>query len=797
MFGPLPRIPLRSTKARIALLGAVLLGVAAVWAALTLRDLESQVEARFRGQLFAVPSRVYARPVALRTGLDIERTRLRERLARMGYVQAVGAEQLKPGEFAVRPDSLEIFRRPSRLPNRITPEQRIVLRLDGTRISAVRSADGELLPEAELEPEIIAQFHGEERADRHLVALADVPPILVDAIIATEDQAFYEHHGIQLWRIAGAFVANLRAGKVVQGGSTLTQQLVKNFYLTRERTLGRKLREVAMALLLERNHTKDEILEAYLNEVYMGQRGSIAIHGVGEAASHYFGKPPNELSLSEAALLAGLIKGPNAYSPYRNPDAARKRRDLVLKGLHDQGKIDRDVYESAMVSELGVRDVLVDENIAPYYVEELREDLSERYGDDILQTAGMSIYSTLDAELQRAANDAVTRELARLEKNYPKLRRKDAPIQAAVVALDPKTGEILAMVGGRDYRRSQFNRASQAHRQPGSVFKPIVLLSAIGRREPAPAFTLASKLEDEPLHYEQPNGVWEPVNYDGEYRGAVTVREAIEQSLNVPIARLGLAVGPEKVVAEARLLGIESPLSPVPSVALGAFEVTVLEAAHAYTVFASGGQLPELRSYTQVVQGDGHVLERRLSEAVKVVEPAEAYLVTSALQGVVDRGTGAPLRALGFRGDIAGKTGTSSDYRDAWFIGYTPEIVIAVWVGFDDAQSVKVTGAVAALPIFADVLEVARGKAEAEEFTVPTGVETVDVDRDSGKRSGFGCLGDPEVFLLGTAPTESCGLFDFAKSEPAPPAEDAPEGEPAAPKRNLFQRLFGWIGRGD
>ena len=310
MFGPLPRIPLRSTKARIALLGAVLLGVAAVWAALTLRDLENQVEARFRGQLFAVPSRVYARPVALRTGLDIERTRLRERLARMGYVQAVGAEQLKPGEFAVRLDSLEIFRRPSRLPNRITPEQRIVLRLDGTRISAVRSADGELLPEAELEPEIIAQFHGEERADRHLVALADVPPILVDAIIATEDQAFYEHHGIQLWRIAGAFVANLRAGKVVQGGSTLTQQLVKNFYLTRERTLGRKLREVAMALLLERNHTKDEILEAYLNEVYMGQRGSIAIHGVGEAASHYFGKPPNELSLSEAALLAGLIKGP-------------------------------------------------------------------------------------------------------------------------------------------------------------------------------------------------------------------------------------------------------------------------------------------------------------------------------------------------------------------------------------------------------------------------------------------------------------------------------------------------------
>jgi len=802
VFGPLPKLlrkpwsSLRNSKARIALAGALLLALGCVWTGLKLHDLEEQVEARFRGQLFAVPSRVYARPVTLRTGLDVERARLRARLERMGYVPAVGAEQLKPGEFAVRREAFEIFRRPSRLPNRITPEQLIRLKLDGTRVSAVRSADGELLPEAELEPEIIAQFHGEDRADRKLVALGEVPPILVEAIIATEDQSFYEHHGIQLWRIAGALVANLRAGKVVQGGSTLTQQLVKNFYLTRERTIVRKLREVAMALILERNHTKDEILEAYLNEVYMGQRGSIAIHGVGEAASHYFGKPVNEVSLPEAALLAGLIKGPNLYSPYRNPDTARQRRDLVLKLLHDQGKIDRDAYESAMVSELGVRDVLVDENIAPYYVEELREELADRYGDDLLQTGGMSIYSTLDAELQRAANDAVRKQLARLEKDYPKLRRKSSPIQAAVVALKPTTGEILALVGGRDYQRSQFNRASQAHRQPGSVFKPIVLLTAVGRREPAPAFTLASKLEDEPLHYAQPNGVWEPVNYDGEYRGEVTVREAIEQSLNVPIARLGLAVGPEKVVATARAVGIESPLLPVPSVALGAFEVTVLEAAHAYTVFASGGLRPELRSYTQVVQYDGRVLERRTTDAVKVIEPAEAYLVTSALEGVVNRGTGAPLRALGFQGDIAGKTGTSSDYRDAWFIGYTPDIVIAVWVGFDDAQSVRVTGAVAALPIFADVLEVARGKGPAEEFTVPTGVETVDVNRDSGKRSGFGCFGDPEVFLLGTAPTESCGIFDFAKnSQPPAEAVPAPGGTPPPPRRNLFQRLFGWLGR--
>jgi penicillin-binding protein 1B len=388
----------------------------------------------------------------------------------------------------------------------------------------------------------------------------------------------------------------------------------------------------------------------------------------------------------------------------------------------------------------------------------------------------------------------VTRELAKLEKDYPSLRRKDSPLQAAVVALAPKTGEILALVGGRDYGKSQFNRATQAHRQPGSVFKPIVLLTAVGRSAGTPAFTLVSKLEDSPLSYSQPSGVWEPVNYDGEYRGVVSVRQAIEQSLNVPIARLGIAVGPDKIIATARALGIQSPLLPVPSVALGAFEVTMLEAARAYAVLASAGLQTDLRSYTQVVQIDGRVLEQRTLDSKRIFDPADVYLVTSALQGVVDRGTGAPLRRLGFRGDIAGKTGTSSDYRDAWFIGYTPEIVIAVWVGFDDGASVKVTGATAALPIFADVLEVARGKGEAEEFTVPTGVELVDVNPESGLRSGLGCSGAPEVFLRGTAPAEGCGIFDFAKRDAAG-KDGTGSASPESSKKNVFQRLFGWLGR--
>ncbi len=791
-------VGVRKLLPRYAVGLAILAALVGIWAVLALGELEERVEARFEGRLFAVPSRVYSRPLELRAGVDVAHMRVRERLERMGYVAALGSKQpLRPGEFRKTPGVLEVYRRASRLPDRNDPATQFTLRLSGTRISAVRDASGELIASAALEPEIIAQFHGVERADRKLEALADVPAVLVDAIIAVEDQSFFEHSGIHLWRIAGAMLANVRAGRVVQGGSTLTQQLAKNFYLTRERTLARKGTEALMALLLERNHTKREILEAYLNEVYMGQRGSVAIHGVGEASQHYFGKQVGDLTLPEAALLAGMIKGPNLYSPYKHPEAARKRRDLVLSVLREQEKIERDAYESALIADLGVRDVYVDEFVAPYFVEELRQELSERYGEEILQSEGMAIYATLDAELQRAANAAVTHQLERLEKDYPKLRRPKSPLQAAVVALEPKSGEILALVGGRDYKLSQFNRAAQALRQPGSVFKPIVLLTALARREGEPNFTLLSKLEDEAFTLKLPTGVWQPVNYDGEYRGTVTVRDAIEQSMNVPVAKLGIAVGPERIVETARKLGITSPLLAVPSVSLGAFEVTVLEAARAYAALAAAGRLPVLRSYTAVVHADGRVLEERAGEAVRVFDPAEVYLVTSALEGVVDRGTGAALRALGFRGDIAGKTGTSSDFRDAWFIGYTPDIVIAVWVGFDDGESVRVTGSVASLPIFADVLEVARGKAPAAEFDVPSGVEIVDVDTDSGLRAGFLCGGKREAFLRGSAPEGTCGIFRGLGTQVAQqPQENGRPAKRVNPVRRALDTVFGWFGRG-
>ncbi|MFQ5513901.1 MAG: penicillin-binding transpeptidase domain-containing protein, partial [Myxococcota bacterium] len=389
--------------------------------------------------------------------------------------------------------------------------------------------------------------------------------------------------------------------------------------------------------------------------------------------------------------------------------------------------------------------------------------------------AGLSIFTTLDPLAQRLANRVVRERLEWLETRHPELRREDSPLQAALIALVPSTGEILALVGGRDYRKSQFNRATQARRQPGSVFKPIVAIAALSRVDSeAPPFTLVSTLADEPLHVSVVGGgEWTPTNYDEEFRGQVTLRDAIEQSLNVPVARLGLALGPERIIEAARRLGLEGPIEPVPSLALGVAEVTLLEIARAYAVFANGGMLPVLRSYAEVLDAGGQVLEHQRLDFRRAYQPEEAYLVTSLLQGVVDRGTARALRRLGYEGEVAGKTGTTSGYRDAWFVGFTPDLLVAVWVGFDDGASLGIPGAAAALPIFADFLIGLKGPQGERSFLRPAGLEHVPIDRETGLRAGPGCPGEPELFLTGTAPRTSC-------------APEAPGG---------IDRLLDWVRR--
>ena len=742
----------------------VAIAIVLIAGALVLVALDVQVESRFQGRLFHLPGAVYSRSLVLERGVDIDRVGLRDHLRRLGY-RRVSGSRVARGEYAVGRREIRIGRRPFRYPDRAEPGGLLLVRHDRSgEIESLRDERGARLRSAVLEPERLGSFYAESWEERRLVQLSDVPAHLITALLTIEDQHFFEHWGLDVRRIGGAALANARERRVAQGGSTLTQQLVKNFYLSADRTLVRKAREAVMALLLEARHTKEEILEAYLNEIYLGQRGPVAIHGIGAAARHYFGKDPQDLDLAESALLVGLIRSPGSYSPQRDPEVALARRNFVLDILLEKERISDERFHRARRAPLGAVPPHADDRPALYFLAHVRQELELRHGARTLERDGYSIFTTLDPHRQRLAQRAVARGIRNLEQRFPELVREESPLQAALVALDPRSGELLAMVGGRDFQKSQFNRAVQALRQPGSAFKPVVALAALernGRGEDEPPYTLASIIEDEPLIVPSWDGdeekEWAPENYSGEYEGQVTLREAIERSLNVPMARLGMSIGFDRIVDVARRLGIESRLARVPSLALGASEVTLLELTRAYAVMAAQGRRPEIGAIRAVVDEEGKVLEAWEPTSVAAFEPQEIYLVTSALHGVVERGTGRSLRALGYRGPVAGKTGTTNEYRDAWFLGYTPELVVGVWVGFDDNESIGVEGAVAALPIFADFLIGAVGSRGQGEFDRPTGIERIRVNADRGLRAGWGCRGKPELFAAGTAPSEFCG----------------------------------------
>ncbi len=726
-------------------------------------------EAFVRAWLRPIPSeegtvRVYARPLTLTRGEVPDRAKVEDRLQRLGYQRTRG-QDVGIGEYYFGSRGWVIGRRPFRGPTEPMPPGFAIVRLDYSgRVSRLEDDTGRTLPGFALEPELIGRIAEGSMEDRLPVSLEEVPEKLIDALLTVEDQRFFQHNGLDFRRIGAAFMANLKAGRVVQGGSTLTQQLAKNLYLSPKRSLIRKVREATMAVTLEGRYGKEAILQAYLNHVYLGQDGAVAIHGVGRAAQFFFGKDVTVLDLPEAALLVALIRAPSLYSPFRNPGTAVTRRNLVLRLMLDAGSILEPDYQAAVEAPLNLRKSAPPPRSSRYFVDYVAGALNDRRSGATGE--GMrAIMTTLDTDLQRAAEGAVGGGLARLERRFDWLREEEAgePLQAALVALDPRTGEILAMVGGRDYGASQFNRAVHARRQPGSAFKPIVALAALARASEGmdagsdgrpPPFTLASVLEDRPFRLETPVGLWEPVNYDRSYSGPVTLRDALEKSLNVPFARLGVALGPDKIVETAGALGIESPLRAFPSIALGASEVSPLELTRAFGVLAAGGFRPELKS-----------LHSNATKGYQVFHSAEAYLVTSALRGVVARGTGQGLRDEGFYGDVAAKSGTTNDYRDGWFVAYTPSLAVGVWVGFDHGRPLELPGASVALPIVAEFLNEAvghngrTGPWGSEGFVYPAGLEVVEIDSPSGLRAGWGCRGEPELFLEGTAPEMSCGGF--------------------------------------
>lgn len=727
----------------IVALVAVTLIVLSVYSAVELARFD-RVEAR-RAAL------IYATPQALAAGVQIKIADVAGTLTRLSYTETRG-EPTRPGQFRRTASAWDIYLRG--LPG-LSPAQRVALDVRDDRIVRV-TRNGRDIGAATLEPEILASAADRPGEDNRPVRLRDVPFSLLQAVLAAEDHRFFDHRGVDLRGLLRAAWVNLRSGRVAQGGSTITQQLVKNRLLDPKRTLTRKLDEAWLATLIEWRYSKERILEAYLNEVYLGQRGAIAIRGVASASRAYFHKEVHQISVAEAALLAGMIRAPNTYSPTLNPARARERRDVVLARMRDLGRLSEGDYQAARREPVRVQPAVATTQTAPYFADHVRQELEARFGSGVLDGRDVRVFTTLDVTLQRLAESAVERGLARLEARRPQLRSADEAhrLQAALVALDPATGHIRAMVGGRRYLTSQYNRATLAHRQAGSAFKPFVYAAALtAPSNGGRGFTLATFLDDSPLTLTVDGAPWSPRNYDDRYLGRVTVREALQQSLNAATVRLAQDVGLPTIVERARALGIESRLDPVPAMALGAFEVTPLELARAYLPFFNGGlRTPPAHAVRALQDGNGTV-ETDDEEDRPVMSPAEAYLMTSLLEGVVNAGTGAAARSLGVTGAVAGKTGTTNEGRDAWFVGGGPGLVAAVWVGYDSGEPHGMSGAEGALPIWAEFMRPALESVAPRAFSVPAGVSFVEIDLTNGKTANRFCPRTArEVFLAGTEP---------------------------------------------
>jgi penicillin-binding protein 1B len=702
--------------------------------------LDREVRERFEGKRWALPARVYARPLELYPGAPVPAETLVRELELLRYRRA--SEVREPGTYVVRGGEVRVHTRPFSFWDGPEPGRVLVLSFGGEGVAAVREgAGGASVPLARLEPLTIASIYPAHQEDRTLVRLGEVPELLVRALIAVEDRSFYAHRGIDLRGVARAAAANLRAGGVVQGGSTLTQQLVKNFYLTSERTLRRKANEALMALLLERRYGKDEILEAYLNEVYLGQDGPRSVHGFGLASRFYFDRPLAELDLPRIALLVGLVRGPSLYDPRRQPERARARRDRVLEILARQGVISPADERRARAAPLGVAPESPPGGARyPAFVDLVRRQLARDYREEDLRTEGLRIFTTLDPAVQEEAETALSRGLAALG---------GGELQGAVVVADPRSGEVLAAVGGRAPRDAGFNRALDAARPVGSLVKPAVYLAALSdpRR-----FTLVTPVDDAPLDLSLPTGPWAPRNFDRAFHGRVPLYEGLVQSYNVATVRLGLDVGLESVRRVLAALGVEREVRAYPSLLLGAFALSPLEVTQMYQTLAGGGFRAPLRAIREVLTVSGEPLARYPLIVERAADPRVVYLVDAALRRVLEEGTGRSARGLLPPGLVAaGKTGSTGDLRDSWFAGYTADRVATVWVGRDDNAPTGLTGASGALRIWADLM--GRIGAASLDAAAPEGVEWARVDPATGQRGGPGCRGCVELpFLAETAP---------------------------------------------
>jgi penicillin-binding protein 1B len=719
----------------------------ALFSVIFIAYLDFRVRSEFEGRRFALPARIYAQPIELRAGLRLSLDDVVDELRNNGYRD--GEREGESGWYQRYGDSLDIAERPFVFWDGPQGERRLRVTFEGKAVVRVQDHLGQELPLARLEPLAIGGIYPGNNQDRILVRLGQVPPGLVQELISTEDRSFYTHHGYDVRGIARAAWSFVR-GHGLQGGSTLTQQLVKNFFLTPDRTLTRKVTELVMAVLLEAHYGKEEILETYLNEIYLGQDRDRAIHGVGLGAEHYFGKPVEHLTLAESATLVALVKGPSIYDPIRHPQKALERRNLVLRETRDLGSITLEQYAQARSAPLGVAaKPSTGTTPHPAFVDLVYRQLRRDYDETDLRAEGLRIFTTLDPRVQARAESALEKKLAQFDRDR---RFGDPGLEGAVVVIDSQTGEVQAVVGGRDVKFRGFNRALDAARPVGSLLKPAIYLTALADPQ---HYTLLTPLDDGPFVWKSRGAPdWEPANYDRQYHGAVPLRIALAQSYNVATARLGTDLGISHVLGTLQRLGIDREMQPYASTLLGAVDLSPMEVAQMYQTIASGGFRGPLRAIREVTTQDGKPL-KRYPLSVEQAFPAEPiYLITAAMQGVVREGTGRSLvNWLPPEIGAAGKTGTTDEQRDAWFAGFTGDRLAVVWIGYDDNRAARLTGAASALPVWGELM--ASLDPEPLALPKPEGIENVLIDPQSGLRADAGCPGALELpFMNGSAPIE-------------------------------------------
>jgi penicillin-binding protein 1B len=753
------------------------------------------IDAKLRAGAFASTSMLYAGPHSVAVGDESSPAEIAAMLRNSGYTENKNSPM---GHFIVRSDAIDVYPGPESFYKR----EGAVIKFSGKKVRQIISlVDNSQVPIYRLEPELITNLFDKKREKRRIVKFDDIPPEMKNAILAAEDRRFFSHIGFDPVGVLRAAVVDLRARKQGQGASTLTMQLARTLWLDNARTWRRKVAESLITLHLEQKLSKREIFEYYANSIYLGQRGSFSIHGFGEGAQVYFGKDLQEITLPEAALLAGLVQSPNMRNPFRYPDRAKTRRNTVLGMMREAGFINDNEYERAIETPLKLVGEEVESSDAPYFVDLVNDELLTEFQDRDFQDSSYRVYTTLDMDLQRDAMAAVRLGMAEVD-GIIKKRKSHGPspeVQCALVALDPHTGAVKALVGGRNYGMSQLDRVL-ARRPPGSVFKPFVYTAAMetGLTDTGEGvLTPVTTLMDEPTTFYYDDRTYSPGNFKDKFYGNVTLRFALTHSLNIPTVKVAEKVGYRTVLDLARKAGMTIDAAPTPAIALGSVGVTPLEVAGAYTIFPNDGIWVKPNYLTQIRDQRGTAIYTYTPETRAVLDPRIAFLMTNLLEDVLQTGTGAGVRARGFTLTAAGKTGTS---HDAWFAGYTSKLLCVVWVGYDDYRDVKIEGAKAALPIWTEFMKRAHTHREYRRvtgFEPPEGLVSAEIDPLSGQIATNACPRvQTDYFIAGTQPIEACRLHGGSATQvagwdtPAPPAAAQNGSVPApAPPHVETQRV--------